>query len=35
MLKEKYHVKIDDTLNQRQQAETRALKVMIEESLQR
>jgi len=35
MLKEKYHVQIDDGLSPRQQAEVRALKVFIEESTQR
>lgn len=35
MLTEKYHVQIDDGLNPRQQAEIRALKVFIEESIQR
>ncbi|KAI6171169.1 hypothetical protein M3Y97_01070000 [Aphelenchoides bicaudatus] len=35
MLKEKYHVQIDDGLTARQQAEVRSLKVFIEESTQR
>jgi glutathione S-transferase len=35
MLKEKYHVQIDDGLTARQQAEVRTLKVFIEESTQR